>query len=240
MKHAYLKSTLALSGGCLILIGSTPAIAQFGGFSGIVSKQEKTDAGTAPIDKKTFDASANGVSDKVLKARITFLDSKVLLMEALGLKSEAVAKASEALRAAEGNTSDKISIAEKQTSVSQEASKQIEETMAKSEQLSAESKAKFAEGSAKFIEGILAEKDQIESIQKLTQQGQNLVQTAGLTEKLSVMSLVKPVTSMSLMVPGDVKEGSTTLSKILKFAKTQNVEIPDADKATAKLGLLED
>ena len=110
--------------------------------------------------------------------------------------------------------------------------------MAESKELSAESKAKFAEGGAKFIEGVLLEKDQIETIQKLVQQGQSLVQSAGPLEKVGVLSVVKPVTTMSTMMPGDVKEGSSTLSKILKFAKSQNVEIPGADKATKSLGEL--
>jgi len=62
------------------------------------------------------------------------------------------------------------------------------------------------------------------------------VQSASILQKVGVLKIVKPVTTMSTMVPGDVTEGSSTLSKILKFAKSQNVEIPGADKATASLG----
>jgi len=65
-----------------------------------------------------------------------------------------------------------------------------------------------------------------------------MVQSASILQKAGVLKIVKPVTTMSTMVPGDVKEGSSTLSKILKFAKSQNVEIPGADKATASLGNL--
>ena len=108
--------------------------------------------------------------------------------------------------------------------------------MAESKELSAESKAKFAEGGGKFVEGVTLEAAQIETIQKLVQQGQSLVQSASPMEKPAVLSLVKPVTTMSTMVPGDVKEGSSTLGKIIKFAQSQNVKIPGADEATAKLG----
>ena len=48
-----------------------------------------------------------------------------------------------------------------------------------------------------------------------------------------MVSLVKPVTAMSKMVPGDVKEGTSTLAKIIKFCKSQRIELPK--DATAKL-----
>jgi hypothetical protein len=41
------------------------------------------------------------------------------------------------------------------------------------------------------------------------------------------------------MVPGDVKEGTSTLGKIMKFAKSQNItNIPNSEKATSSLGEL--
>jgi len=228
---------LVLALGGMMIASQTPAQAQFGGLLGGGSKNSADSSGVT-IDKDAFGKSVDDVGGKVLAARITFLDSKAKLMEALGLKSDAVAKASEALRAAEGSTSDKIAVADKQTTVSEDADKQIGDSMAESKELSAESKVKFAEGGGKFIEGVLLEKEQIETIQKLVQQGQSMVQSASILQKAGVLKIVKPVTTMSTMVPGDVKEGSSTLSKILKFAKSQNVEIPGADKATASLGNL--
>jgi hypothetical protein len=53
-------------------------------------------------------------------------------------------------------------------------------------------------------------------------------------EKAGVLSIVKPVTTMASMVPGDVKEGTSTLVKILKFCQSQNVSLPK--DATDKLG----
>ena len=233
MKYISLKSLMVLAITGMMIASQSPAYAQFGGLLG---NKTGGDSGGATITKEAFGKSADDVAGKVLAARITFLASKAKLMDALGLKSEAVAKASEALRAAEGNTSDKVKLADKQTAVSKDASKQIEDSMAESKEMSAESKAKFAEGSGKFIEGVLLEKDQIEAIQKLVQQGQSLAQSANPLQKAGVLSVVKPVTTMSSMVPGDVKEGSSTLGKIMKFAKSQNIEIPGADKATDKLG----
>jgi len=235
MKRIRLKSMMVLALGGMMITSQTPVQAQFGGLLGGGSKNSADSAG-ATIDKDAFGKSADDVAGKVLAARITFLDSKAKLMEALGLKSDAVANASEAMRAAEGSTSDKIKVADEQTSISTNADQQIDDSMAQSQELSAESKAKFAEGSGKFIEGVLLEKPQIEAIQKLVAQGQTMVQSASILQKVGVLKIVKPVTTMSTMVPGDVTEGSSTLSKILKFAKSQNVEIPGADKATASLG----
>ena len=60
-----------------------------------------------------------------------------------------------------------------------------------------------------------------------------------LMEKMKVANMVRPVTDLSSMVPGDVKEGTSTLGKIMKFAKSQNItNIPNSEKATASLGEL--
>jgi hypothetical protein len=232
MKHISMKTVMVLALGGMMVVSQTPAYAQLGG----LLKKKSADSGGATIDKDTFGKSADQAVENLLAARIAFLDAKAKMMDALGVKSESVAKASEALRAKEGSTSDKVKKLETTSKTTADADKEFEAKMAESKELSAESKAKFAEGGGKFIEGVILEKDQIETIQKLVQQGQSLVQSAGPLEKAGVLSIVKPVTTMSTMVPGDVKEGSSTLSKIMKFAKSQNVEIPGADKATDKLG----
>lgn len=233
MKKNGLKTMMMLALGGMMVASQTPAHAQLGGLLG---KKKSGDGGGATIDKDAFGKSADQAVENVLAARIAFLDAKAKMMDALGVKSESVAKASEALRAKEGSTSDKVKKLDTTSKTTADADKEFEAKMAESKELSAESKAKFAEGGGKFIEGVILEKDQIETIQKLVQQGQNLVQSAGPLEKVGVLSMVKPVTTISTMVPGDVKEGSSTLSKIMKFAKSQNVEIPGADKATASLG----
>ena len=232
MKYISLKSAVVLAFAGMMVVSQTPAYAQFGG----LGKKKTADSGGATITKEAFGKSADKAADDLLAARIAFLDAKVKMMEAIGVKAESVAKASEALRAKEGNTSDKVKKLETTSKTTAEADKEFEAKMAESKELSAESKAKFAQGGGKFIEGVVLEKEQIETIQKLVEQGQSLAQSAGPLEKPSVLSLVKPVTSMAKIVPGDVKEGSSTLSKILKYAKSQNVEIPGADKATEKLG----
>lgn len=234
MKRISLKSIMVLALGGMMVVSQTPAYAQLGGFG----KKKSAASGGATIDKDAFGKSANDAAGNLLGARITFLDSKAKMMEALGLKTDAVTKASEALQAKKGiSDAGKITDALKDsTVVSKESDKQFEASMAESKELSAESKAKFAEGGAKFIEGVLLEKEQIATIQKLVEQGQNLVQSAGPMEKPGVLAVVKSVTTMSTMVPGDVKEGSSTLSKILKFAQSQKVAIPGADKATDMLG----
>ena len=240
MKRISLKTMMVLVLGGMVFASQIPARAQFGGLG--IGKKKSDDAGGAPVDKKAFGKASDEVLGKVLTARIAFLESQVWMMDALGLKTDAVAKASEALQAVKGSSEaeKKVDALKDSSKASTEANEKFEAAMAESKELSAESKAKFAKGGAKFIEGILLEKEQIETIQKLVEQGQSLVKSAGPLEKPGVMSLVKPVTTMSSMVPGDVKEGSSALSKILKFAKSQKVAIPGADKATKSLGELDD
>lgn len=221
----------------LTLVFAPNAHAQFGG---LFNKQTSDATAAAGVTMDTFGKSTADATGQVLAARITFLDAQAKLMEALGLKTDSVVKASEALRAKEGaatSTGDKVKALKDSSKTTAAADKEIDESMAKSQTLSAESKAKYAEGAGKFIQGVLLEKEQIVTITKLVDQGKSLAASAGWTEKLKVAGLVKPVTELSSMVPGDVSLGTSTLGKILSFAKSQNItDIPNTDKATASLG----
>ena len=234
MKKTGLKTITLLILGGMFVVSQSPANAQLGGLLG---KKKSADTGAATIDKDTFAKSADQAAGNLLAARIAFLDAKSKMMEALGIKSDSIAKAREALEAKTGSATkagdavDSLKDASKKTEGTDAA---MNKAMENSKELSAESKAKFAEGSGKFILGILLEKAQIEAIQKLVEQGQSLVQSAGPLEKAGVLSVVKPVTTMSTMVPGDVKEGMSTLSKIIKFTQSQKIELPK--NATDKLG----
>ena len=229
-----MKSMMVLALGGMMFISQTPTYAQLGGLG--LGKKKSADTGGATIDKDAFGKSADQTAENLLAARITFQDAKKKMADALGIKTDAYEKASEALRTKEGSTSDKVKQLETTSKITADADKEFDAKMAESKELSAESKAKFAEGGGKFIEGVLLEKAQIEAIQKLVEQGQSLVQSASPLQKAGVLSIVKPVTTMSTIVPGDVKEGTSTLSKIMKFAQSQKVEIPGSDKATALLG----
>ena len=236
MKMRTTKSfSLGLIAALTLLI--IPSIhAQFGGLGKITGAGN---AASANLD--AFAKSADDTAGQVLAARIAFYDAQAKLMEALGLKTDAMVKASEALRAKEGASSkagDKVTALKDSSKATEESKKQFDEALAKSDKLSDESKVKFAEGGGKFIEGVLLEKAQIETIMKLVEQGKSLAASAGMMDKLKVAGMVKPVTELSTLVPGDVKEGTSTLGKIMKFAKSQNITIPNTDKATSSLGEL--
>ena len=232
VKNCSLSTIAALA---LLIIPSVNA--QFGGLGKLVGAGN---AAGASLD--TFAKSADDAAGQVLAARIAFYDAQAKLMEALGLKTDAVVKASEALRAKEGASSkagDKVSALKDSSKATEESKKQFDEALAKSDKLSDESKGKFAEGAGKFIEGVLLEKAQVETIMKLVNQGKSLAASAGVMDKLKVAGMIKPVTELAFMAAGDVKEGTSTLGKIMKFAKSQNItSIPNTDKATAGLGEL--
>jgi hypothetical protein len=238
MKHSTLKPMLAIALGGMMIVSQTPAHAQLGGLGKKKTASNTADNSGAAVDKDAFGKSADQVANDLLAARITFLEAKAKMMQALEIKTDSVIKASEALRAKEGSTSEKVKKIQDSSKATADADKEFEKKMAESKELSAESKDTFAQGAAKFIEGALLEKQQIETIQKLVEQGQALVKSAPPTEKAGVLSLVKPVTSMSTIVPGDIKEAGSTLSKMLAFSKNQKIAIPGAEDATAKLAKL--
>jgi len=234
VKNAALALVTALS-----LLLPSNALAQFGALNKLTGGGTKADA---PISLDSFGQSSADAAGQVLAARLTFLDAQAKLMTALGLKTDAVVKASEALRAKEGaatSTGEKVAALKDSEKATAGANKEFDEALTKSDALSAESKVKFAEGTGKFIEGVLLEKAQIETITKLVSQGKAIASSASIMEKVKVANMVKPVTDLSLMVPGDVKEGTSTLGKIMKFAKSQNItNIPNSEKATSSLGEL--
>lgn len=230
----YLKSVLMFALIGIMGVTQTPTYAQLGG----LLKKKSNDSGGATISKDALGKSTDEALENVLAARIVLLAAKKLMMEAVGVKTDSVVKASEALQAKSGSTSEKVKTLETSSKTTAAADKEFEEKMASSKELSAESKIKFSEGTAKFVEGILLEKKQIETIIQLVKQGQSLVQSASPLEKVGVLSMVKPLTTMSTAVPGDVKEGMATLSKITAFAKNQKISVPSAEKATSGVGEL--
>ena len=244
----------------LTLVFTAHVQAQFGGLGKLVGIKPAADT-TAPATPAPADApattdpalvailspaaysqSADTLAGQALIARIAFLDAQVMLMQALGLKTDSVVKASEALRAKEGaassvgDTVKKLNANKKET---EGAKKEFDAALAKSEGLSDESKAKFAQGTVKFIEGVLLEKAQVTLLTQLVAQGKSLVASAGMVEKIKLAAMVKPVTQLAFLVPGDVKEGTVTLGKIMSFAKKQNIEIPSDEKTTAGLADLD-
>jgi hypothetical protein len=191
------------------------------------------------VDPNAFSVSLKDVSGQVLTARITFIESKIKLAEALGLKTESYVKASEALRLKEGaasNSGDKVAALNDSRKTTAEADKELVAAMDKSDSLSDESKIKFAEGSGLFIEGVVQLRAQVKTVQQLAEQGRALTASANVLEKAKIVGLVAPAAQLASSMPGDVKEGTSTLGKILSFAKRQNVTVPNSEKAENALG----
>jgi cyclophilin family peptidyl-prolyl cis-trans isomerase len=225
----------------VLFVAAPSTFAQFGGLKnklGLGGK--KKDATLSVVDKDAFGGTLEGVLGNVSKARIAFIDAQLSLHEALGLKTKSTTKLSEAKRAIEGASSDpgkKVKTLKDSTKVSKQANKELEKAMENSGELSAESKKIFAKGSAQFIDGIFLEKKQIETIQKLVEQGKQLTQSANPLEKLKVAKLIRPVAALASLVPGDVKEGASTLKSITKFTKRQQIKVPaDQEKTNDLLG----
>ncbi len=144
----------------------------------------------------------------------------------------------EALRAIEGATASKKVEAMKNTAVTPDAKKEMEDALAESKELSAESKKKLSKGGGKFILGGVAESELAKQVTGLVQQGNSMTKAGSRMDEVEIVGLVKPVTVVASILPGDVKEGTATIIAITKFAQKQNIEIPGADTVNDKLGSL--
>ena len=221
----------------LLCVSADNANGQLGGLKKLGFGKDK--GKSVKVDKGAFGDTLNDVLGKVTSARIAFIDSQIKLHEALGLKTKATTKLSEAKRALEGASSDpgkKVKALKDSTKTSESANKELEKAMNSSGELSADSKKIFVKGAGKFVEGVVLEKEQIETIKTLVDQGKQLTTSANPFEKLKVIKLIKPVTTLATLVPGDVKEAVTTLKAITAFAKKQNVKLGSQEKTNNLLG----
>lgn len=211
----------------LTLTAVTVSNAQFGGLKRLVPGKKQT----SKLTPEQFGNSYTTLITGVAKARIAFLTAQEQLAEALGLKAEAAACRSEAKRLGEGVSSDAGGVDSLKTSVavSKDANKAIVSKLDEGKPLSQESQKRFVEGSGTFFKGVLLEKQQIEAIQTLAGQGQSMVKSASPFKKAKVARMVKPVTTLAALVPGDVKEGVSTLKAISAFAKKQEIKLEQDD-----------
>ena len=214
-----------------LALAASVSDAQFPGMGG--KKKAGAEGG---MDINAYSKSVSDAVTSGLHSRLLYLDAQAKLAESLGLKTDAYVKASEAARAGEGATSDKQIEAIKSSTVSPDAKKATDDALAESKEMSAESKKKFAEGGGQCFKGLIAETELLKLVQGLVQQGNSMAQSAGPMEKVKVLGMVKPVTDLVSILPGDIKELSTTVSAILKISQKQNVEIPGADSIKDKLG----
>ena len=221
---------------CLIAAGLSPkADAQFGN---LLKAPGSAPAGTV-VSKADFSKLLDSTTGNVLAARIEFFRAQADLASALGLKNDSLIKASEGLRAVEGPSSspgDRVKALQDSTTTTEESRKELSDALAKSDTLSDESKAKFLQGTVKFIQAVVLEKAQSEAIEKLVAEGKALASSASMFEKIKVLSLIKPATTMATIVPGDVKEGATTFGQITSFAQKQNIQMPSESEQMNKLG----
>lgn len=196
-------------------------------------------AGAEAVNKADFSKLLESTTGNVMAARIEFLNAQADLASALGLKNDALIKASEGLRAVEGSSSspgDKIKALKDSSQATAGAKKELNDALTKSDKLSDESKKKFGQGAVKFVHAILLEKAQIEIIKKLVDQGKVLAGSSNPFDKVKAIGLVKPVTDMAIMVPGDVQEGFTTFGHITSLAQQQNIAVPSLTDQNAALG----
>lgn len=213
------------------------AQAQFGGLSKLIGGTPA--AGGETVNKADFTKLLETTTGNVMAARIEFLNAQADLASALGLKNDALIKASEGLRAVEGSSSspgDKLKALKDSSVATEGAKKELNDAMAKSDQLSDDSKKKFGQGAVKFVHAIILEKAQIETIKQLVDQGKVLAGSSNPLDKVKAIGLVKPVTEMTIMVPGDVQEGFTTFGHITSFAQQQNIAVPSLADQNAALG----
>jgi hypothetical protein len=218
----------------VLAILTTPGTS-FGQLGGLVNRAIQQPGITTSDFSQSLDATIEGL----MEARLAFLDSQSKLMEALGLKTDAVVAMSASLRAREGASSNPgrdVAALKASSERSAATNEEIAAAMESSSGFSAEAREKFLEGSVLFVQGLLLEKQQLERVRALADQGKSLATAASPLEKIKVAGLVKPALELLQIVPGDLKEAYATFGKITAFGRRLSIDVPDADKAAASLG----
>jgi hypothetical protein len=226
-KWTVLGATIALS--CAL---ATQSNAQLGGLG-----KKKGDSGGGGGDVSGYGKKVDEAVQSGLTARALYYSAQDKLAEALGIKTDAFKKAREATEAQKGVSSSKAMAELKKQNISEGAKLINGELNAESKELSADAQKKFAEGGGEFIKGVIAESELVTQVTALVNEGNSLAQSASPLEKAKVLGLVKPVADLASILPGDVKEGTATVSAMLKFAQKHKVEIPGADEIKKKLNL---
>ena len=190
-------------------------------------------AGGSTMDIKQMKADLETKTAASLKecarARLEFVASQELLMDALGLKAAFATKLAEAKTLSEGNSS--AADQKKAQVITQEANEKIAQTLAEAKELSPEAKQKYKEGVVKFASGVAAETAQVAVIAELATTAKNIAQNAPVMEKAGAIAAGKPALDLAAMIPGDAKQAISTLGTLVSFAKKQQIEVPkDATK----------
>jgi len=185
-------------------------------------------AAAGGTDIKQMKADLKGKTADSLKqcsvARLEFIGAQGLLLEALGLKAEYATKLAEAKTLAEGNAS--ASDLKKAQMISKEANEAIKAKSAEAGELSPAAKEKFAEGLTQFSKGVAIETAQVAVIAGLVTAAQDIAKNASGLQKAGAIAAGKPALDLAAMIPGDVKEATSTLGAIISVAKKQNIKVP--------------
>lgn len=181
----------------------------------------------ADLEKKTAD-----VVKECAGARALYKESYAELCEALGLKEEAIKFRSEADALKSGNTS--VSDLKKQKVISEGTKKAIDEKMDAVGEVTPEQQKHFWASIGLLTEGLSAETAQVEVAAKLGEMAKEITEKASGLDKAAAVAVAEPALDLAMLVPGDVKEVTSVLTKFTKYATTKNIKKPskkDADNA---------
>ena len=190
----------------------------------------------ATDDFKKMKEDLSQQTDETVKqisaARITFINAQEKILDAIGLKAEYAEKLAEARALSEGNTS--VSNLTKAQKISEEANAAITKKLEEGVELGPESRKLFVEGVVLFAGGVMKEKSQIDVTSRLVELSKQVAEQAPPHQKPAAIVQGKTATELAAMVPGDVKQGTSTLKTMSVYCEKQQIELPK--DATSLLG----
>ena len=158
-------------------------------------------------------------------ARLSFIKAQEDMLNALGLKEKCQTKMSEMKSLMEGNTS--ASDLKKASVISEEINAEIAAGTKVVGELSLEQKVEFSKGTGYFVWGMALEAKQVHVAVKLGEMAKEITEKASGLDKAAAAAVAMPALEIASMIPGDIKEATSTMGLIVDFCKKQNIKIPN-------------
>jgi hypothetical protein len=192
-----------------------------------VSKPAATSSGGNAIQMQ------EGVVKKYVEASGLLNKAQTEMLYAFGLKDKAAALEAQAAVLGSGATLDKDGI-EKQKKLSEEANNAIQEKLDSNAQLDAEGKKHYANSLAPYAGAVSITSKLPNELSAFGNAAQSQIQSASLTEKLSVTNKLAAGMYLTKELPGYTGGLLGHLNKMVSYANKNQIPVPK--DATAALG----
>lgn len=214
----------------IFLVGSLSSPAFAIGFGDLVKGSKSDSSNSSAVD-------AVNMQDDLVKqyivAALLINEAQRMLAEALGLNEDAARLKADGEVLGSGAVLSVDSL-EKSTEISEQANKNIEEKLAEGAELSSESQLLFAQALIPYATGLYETSQLYDAFEEFGDAAKEQISAASMIQKIKVTKKLAVGLHVVSSVPGLAKDLYSTSEKLLSFAKSNNIDVPE--DATDALG----